>query len=88
MKTIYFSHARTALKFGLLSSIEDKNSYILVPDYICEVVPNTILSNNYKLIYYKLNSDFTPDWEDINNKSKQNISAIMMVHFFGIPQFP
>ena len=86
MKTIYFSHARTALKFGLQSSIEDKNSYILVPDYICEVVPNTILSNNYKLIYYKLNSDFTPDWEDINNKSKQKISAIMMVHFFGIPQ--
>ena len=37
-------------KISDLSSIEDKNSYILVPDYICEVVPNTILSNNYKLI--------------------------------------
>ena len=54
MNTILFSHARTALKFGLLSSIEKKNSYILVPDYICEVVPNTILLNNYKLIYYRI----------------------------------
>lgn len=86
MNTILFSHARTALKFGLLSSIEKKNSYILVPDYICEVVPNTILLNNYKLIYYRINDDFTPDWQDLNEKINKNISAVMMVHYFGIRQ--
>ena len=49
-------------------------------------MPNTILLNNYKLIYYRINDDFTPDWQDLNEKINKNISAVMMVHYFGIRQ--
>ena len=38
----YFSHARTALKQYILKNNNDEPSEILLPDHLCETVPNTL----------------------------------------------
>ena len=47
-----------------------------------------LIQNNFlKYIFYNINDNLEPDWEDINSKIKNNnISAIMVVHYFGMPQ--
>ena len=42
MKKILFSHARTALKYGLLSLNLKNNDIILTPGYICHVAVDSI----------------------------------------------
>ena len=80
----YFSHGRTALKYGL-KSIKNINS-ILVPNFICDAVTNTIKKENIEIIYYRVKSNFEPDWSHLQTLSTEKTSAILMMHFFGIPQ--
>ena len=83
---IYFSHGRTALKYGLkLINLENK-SKILVPDYICEIVNIVIKKSGYEIESYPLKNNFRPDWEYLNKIKLTKIKAILMVHYFGFPQ--
>ena len=84
MTNHYFSHARTALKYGIKSF--DINKCILVPDFICDVVSDTIKETNI-VIFYKTFNNFKPDWNYLNKLvSDNNCSSIIMVNYFGIPQ--
>ena len=44
----YFSHARTALKIGLENMVIPKNSKILIPSFICNVLIYPIIENKFK----------------------------------------
>ena len=80
----YFSHARTALFYGLKYYIKfNNNKHILLPNYICEDILQPIKELNLKYTYYELNDELEPNWEDLNNKVNINIKFILMVHFFG-----
>lgn len=88
MKKILFSHARTALKYGLISLNLKKNDIILTPGYICHVVVDSIKNSYLKHEYYRIDSNLEPDWEHIEEKLKifPNIKGIIAVHYFGKPQ--
>ena len=81
MKTHYFSHARTALKYGLLSLDLSEDDEILLPSYICDVILHPL--KNRKLKFYKITNNFLPDWIDIKDKVSSKTRAIMMVNYFG-----
>ena len=85
-KVIYFNNGRSALNIGIKMLSLKKNSKILVPEIICDVVIETILKNKLRIEYYKLDNKFQPIWSDLNKKSYNDISCILMVHYFGYPQ--
>lgn len=80
----YFSHARTALKYGLLNLGISKSNKVLVPDFICDSLIHPLIQLGINIIYYKINENFKPEWADVENKlNSHNISAIIMVNYFG-----
>lgn len=82
----YFSHARTALKQYILKNNNDEPSEILLPDYLCETVPNTLkLLKNLKIIFYKINLDLTINWQDIKDKISSKTKYLLVVNYFGFP---
>lgn len=86
MKT-FFSHARVALKFGLLDAGCSKGDFILAPSYICDVALTPFRDLGLKIKFYSLKKDFTPIWEEIEKHVKEEeFFAILMVHYFGFPQ--
>ena len=72
----FFSHARTALKYGLKSLEFNENDRILIPDYNCEVILHPLNELKIKIIYYKINYNFEPDLNDIQTKIKNNIKGM------------
>ena len=62
-----------------------KDDSVLIPSYICSVVPQAI-NDVCKFAYYPVNSDFSPDWSELSVLVSNETKAIMMVHYFGQPQ--
>lgn len=79
----FFSHARTALKYGILNYQITDNSSILIPEYICDVIMQPISQCKLHYDFYKINDDFTPDWNNLEKKINKNTKFILMVHYFG-----
>ena len=86
MNHTYFSHARTALKVGLENLNFPKNTKILLPNFICNVVIHPIIQNNLRYTYYDLHDDLSPNYEDITSKIDSDTRAIIIVHYFGKAQ--
>ncbi len=86
VRPYYFSHARTAFKYGLEYIGLKKKDSILVPDYICDVLlhPLKELKINYK--YYSIKDDLTPEWNELENLIGEKTKAVLMIHYFGQPQ--
>ncbi len=85
-KVINFNSGRTALKYGLDVIKIEQNSSVLVPEIICDVAVKVFLRKNIKVIFYKLDKYFKPVWKNLKNIKQNNLSAILMVNFFGYPQ--
>lgn len=80
-------NGRSALHIGLKIYDFDRNSSVLVPDFICESILKPFKKLGVKIIYYRIKDDLSPNWDQIELISnKQPISAILMVHYFGQPQ--
>lgn len=86
INTYKFSHARTALKYGLITNCIGENDQILLPSYICDVILYPLQSLGIKPIFYNILNDLSPDWHDLENKLNSNTKALMMVHYFGFSQ--
>ena len=59
----YFSHARTALKYGLIGLKINEGSEVFLPDYICDVVLHPIEELKLKPVFYPTFEDLTTKWE-------------------------
>ena len=86
VETYYFSHARTALKYGLIGLNIEQNKEILLPDYICDVILHPLDGLNLKPVFYPLSHDLKPKWDILEDLISSKTAALMMVHFFGQPQ--
>ena len=85
-KTLYFKNGRSALDYGLDILKIKKNSTVLLPEIICDVAVKVFINKNFKIKFYKLDSNFNPIWSELNKIKNKNLSAILMLHFFGYPQ--
>ncbi len=87
MNKYYFSHGRSALLNGVGLINFSKNDFILIPDYLCEIVELTLKSINLKIIKYKINDDFSINIKSLKSKLKlKKIKAVLFVNYFGFPQ--
>jgi hypothetical protein len=84
----YFSHARTALKFGLQAFNFSDNDVVLFPEYICSVLVEPVVQAGIVIKFYPVNKHLEPLWnvlEDLVGNT-QNVRAVLMVHYFGSTQ--
>ena len=78
----YFSHGRTALKYGLQYLGLKKGDNILIPEYICDVIIDPINDLKIKPIYKKIKSNFEIELDDIKKKIKKYTKAILILNYF------
>ena len=83
---MFFSHARTALKFALKNLNLAEDAEIFVPDYNCQAIYQPLDELKISYQYYSLDERFEPNWLEIIKNIKKNTKAILMVHYFGQPQ--
>ena len=86
MFTCKFSHARTALKYGMKQLDLKAGDIVLIPEYICDVVLHPLQQLNLQPRYYPVKDDLSPDWSDLRNLVDNTTKALLMVHYFGQPQ--
>lgn len=74
-----FSTGRAALYNILLNEIA---STVVIPDYVCDCVPKTVLFAKKKIVKYHVTSGFTLEFP----KKIQNIKnpIVLLVNFFGL----
>jgi len=83
----YFAHARTALKYGMMTVGLKRGDRILVPDYICQALLHPIKALGLEVVYYPIDDVFEPQWDDLELMvCDLDCRAIVMVHYFGQPQ--
>jgi perosamine synthetase len=83
----YYTLSRTALKVGLYSYGYSKGQIVLIPDYLCNAITDTLESMGLIVVFYNLNSRLSPNWESLTRLVKEsNPVALLMVHYFGQPQ--
>lgn len=75
--TAYYDSGRSALK-SLLTYIPSNR--VLLPEYICESVRECFDASDVR--YYKIDKNLNICWEDLLDKSKDNIN-ILYLHFFN-----
>ena len=83
---IKFSHARTALKFGLISENIGPKNEILVPSYNCEAALMPIKELEIKYKFYDIEKNLSPNWKNLQSLISSDTKAILMVNYFGQPQ--
>lgn len=64
----------------------NKDSIILFPDYICNVVLSPLKLLGIKYEFYEINYKLEPVWSSIIKKYSNNVKGIFLLHYFGQPQ--
>ncbi|WP_366834226.1 DegT/DnrJ/EryC1/StrS family aminotransferase [Rhodoferax sp.] len=59
---------------------------VLVPTYHCPTMIAPIVSRGAQPVFYPLDSTGAPNLEWINQDKTQGVRAILVAHFFGLPQ--
>lgn len=79
----YFSHGRTAFKYGLIYLGLKKNDCIMMPDYFCDILMDPLKDLGIKPIFYNIKKDFTTDWKSLPKKYKKKVKALLFINYFG-----
>jgi dTDP-4-amino-4,6-dideoxygalactose transaminase len=59
---------------------------VLVPAYVCKVVPEAVLGYGAKVVFYRVDRDCRPDLADVEKRLSSRTRMLVAVHFFGFPQ--
>ena len=79
----YYSHGRTAFKYGLKYLNLKMNDRILMPNYICDILLDPLKDLEINPIFYKVNKDFTCDFKNIKKKWNKSVKALLIINYFG-----
>jgi perosamine synthetase len=78
--------ARNAIYHSLRIAKLAPGDEVLVPAYICKVVPEAIRGCGAKIVFYRVDRDCRPDFSDLESRISTRTRAMVVVHFFGFPQ--
>lgn len=81
----FYSSGRAAL-YAILKDIEHafgKSGGVLLPDYLCDSVTNTIVDANWAYSFYHVQNDFHMDIESIKLCGPEN-KVIVLIDYFGM----
>lgn len=80
------NNGRTATIYLLKDCIDfDDNDIILMPDYLCWSVLLAVKEANVKYDFYHINRDLSIDIESLKLKLNDNVKAIYLIQYFGVP---
>ena len=65
----YFSHGRTALKYGLKYLNFKKNDKLMMPNYLCDVLLDPLKDLGIDPTYYEINDDFTVNFRSLKKNN-------------------
>ena len=81
-----FSHGRTALTYGVRALGLPEGAEALCPDFICHTVPESLERAGLRVRFHPLGDDLAPDWSALDRVPRGAAAALVMVHYFGVPQ--
>lgn len=82
---LYYSSGRAALYY-ILENIRQQSSLIdtiLLPDYLCESIIETVNLKGYKIKYYELTDQLTIKRENFS-KLYSGKEAVLLINYFGL----
>lgn len=82
----YYSHGRTAFKYGLKYLGVKKNDHILIPEYLCDILLDPLDDLDIKPVFYKIRNDFSVDYQDIKKKYNKKVKVLLIINFFGFEE--
>ena len=82
----YFSHGRTAFKYGLINFGIKRNDKIMMPEYICDVLLDPLKKLGVKPIFYRIKDNFTTDWHSIKKNYQNSVKALVVLNYFGFEE--
>lgn len=86
-RKIYTGNGRTATSYILKNPVHlSEEDVILLPDYLCVSVINSLEVSKAKFRFYKVNRDLGIDIEDLKNKMDNKVKVLYVIHYFGRPQ--
>jgi perosamine synthetase len=77
---------RVALHSGLRQIQLRAGSTVLVPSYFQGTEIDTLIAAGYKVRFYDVDDNFQVDLSDIEQKLDAEVSALYIIHYFGLPQ--
>lgn len=77
---------RVALYSGLRQIQLREGSTVLVPSYFQGTEIDTLIAAGYKLRFYAIDENFRVDLTDVERKLDSDVSALYIIHYFGLPQ--
>jgi perosamine synthetase len=80
-----FFWARNAIFHGLRALGIRPKQKILVPAYLCAAAIEPIEYFGAEVEFYAIRRNCVPDWADLETKIRDNVRAILAVHYFGFP---
>ena len=76
----YYRSGRDALK-AIAISLRDRYDTILMPALCCESMVSPFLANGYRAEFYKLDTDYTPEEQDVAKKLNDRTILCVMSYF-------
>ena len=73
--------------YYILSLIQRINfNRILLPSYLCSDILKPLKELGFVYKYYRVKGDLKIDKLDLENKLRQRVGALFLIHYFGFPQ--
>ncbi len=86
-RKIYTGNGRTATSYILLNAVHlTEEDVILLPDYLCVSVINSLEVCPARFRFYRVKRDLTVDLEDLKSKLDEQVKVLYAIHYFGVPQ--
>ena len=86
-RKIYTNNGRTATVYALQNGVKPKKGdVILIPDYLCISVINSLEVTEGEFRFYHVRTDLTIDLDDLKEKIDDRVKVLYVIHYFGIPQ--
>ena len=83
---IYYTYNARAAIYQLLHSLPNKmGDIVLAPAFHCPTIIEAITAAHYKILFYKINHDFSINYQDLYKKLSKDIAAIIVINYFGFP---
>ena len=83
-RVLRFRSGRLALASALARSGVGPDSEVLVPAYHCQSIVEPIEALGARPVFYRVQTDLSVDFSDIERKLTRDARSVIAVHFFGI----
>lgn len=81
-----YAHGRTALQFGIAAAGLRPGDRVLVPEFVCDALVLPLEQAQLVPVYFPVKPSLKPRWHLLEAAITPSVRALVMIHYFGIPQ--